>query len=186
MMGILPEARAAYERRDWTRARELFNAARAEGELPPDDLYALSDAAWWVGENEELLEACERAYWSFLESDRPGRAAMAATDIAVVHFLAGEESIGSGWISRAGRLLEKQPEAAEHGYLLYLLDVEGPLGGIAPSESAAVESLLASARRVQEIGRRHGDRTLIAAGTLGEGRALVKIGRVDRGLSLLD
>jgi DNA-binding CsgD family transcriptional regulator len=186
MSALLDEARAAHALRDWPRARELFGAASARGELQADDLYALSDAAWWLGDNEAVLEACERAYRAYLESEQPRRAALAALDIAAVLFLRGDGSLASGWVSRAGRLLEGQPEAAEHGYLVYLLEVEGPLGGIASSEHGAFERLLASARRVQEIGRRHGDRTLMAVGTLGEGRALVKVGHVAQGMALLD
>jgi DNA-binding CsgD family transcriptional regulator len=186
MTPILREAQEAYARRDWPRAYELYRTARASGELPADDLYALSDAAWWLGDNDTLLEACARAYRLYLEADQPRRAAVAAIDIAAALFLRGDALVASGWISRASRHLDGEPEAAERGYLLYLLEVEGPLGGIAPSAPAAVDKLIASARRVQEIGRRYGDRTLVAAGMLGEGRALVKVGRVAEGLALLD
>jgi DNA-binding NarL/FixJ family response regulator len=186
MSRTLQDARAAYGRRDWPRACELFTAARAEADLSADDLYALSDAAWWVGDNAELFRSCEAAYARYLEEGQPCRAATAATDIAVVHFLRGDEAPASGWISRASRLLQDQPEAAEHGYLLYLLEVEGPLGGIVAAQPGAADTLLASARRVQAIGRRHADPTLVAAGLLGEGRTLVKTGRVAEGLALLD
>jgi DNA-binding CsgD family transcriptional regulator/tetratricopeptide (TPR) repeat protein len=43
-----------------------------------------------------------------------------------------------------------------------------------------------SAREVQEIGRRHADPNLAALGILGEGRALIKQGRVVEGNELLD
>jgi len=162
-------ARAAYERHDWPRARELFRAARARGELPADGLYALSDAAWWLGDDEECLEACGGAYHLYLKEDQPRRAALAAVDLAMVFFLRGESTLGSGWMSRARRLLDDQPEAAEHGYVLYLLEVEGPLGGVVPSDPIALSSLLAAARRVQEIGRQHGDPSLRAVGIVGEG-----------------
>jgi DNA-binding CsgD family transcriptional regulator len=186
MTTLLEQARAACVRRDWPRAHELYSAARAQGELPADDLYALSDAAWWLGDADVPLEACEAAYWSYLESDRPRRAAIAALDIAAVLYLRGEEGPASGWLSRASRHLEAQPEAAEHGYLIYFSEVEGPLGGVAPTEPVALEILLASACRVREIGRRFGDRTLMAAGMLGEGRAWVRAGRVAQGMALLD
>jgi DNA-binding CsgD family transcriptional regulator len=182
----LLEARAAHARRDWPRARDLFLAERALARLSADDLYALSDAAWWLGDNALLFDAGAQAYDAYLAAGRPRRAAIAATDIAAVHFLAGEGRVGSGWISRAQRLLEAEPEAAEHGYLAYMLEVEGPLGGIVATDARAFDDVIAAARRVQELGRRHGDATLVAAGTLGEGRALVKAGQVDRGLALLD
>jgi DNA-binding NarL/FixJ family response regulator len=186
MSELLHLARDAHARRDWPMAVSLFREAEAAGPLLPDDLYAWSDAAWWLGDNEQMFAAAERAYAAYLDCDQPRRAAVAATDIAAAHFLAGDGTVASGWIGRAQRLLAHEPDSAERGYLVYLLEVEGPLGGIAPSEAAAVEELIGSARRVQEIGRRHGDRTLVALGTLGEGRARVKAGEVDHGLPLLD
>jgi DNA-binding CsgD family transcriptional regulator len=186
MTDLLDRARAAYRQRDWPRACELFNAARDEDELPVDDLYALSDAAWWMGDNAEVLQSAEAAYHRYLDDRRPRRAAIAAVDIAVVHFLRGEGTAASGWISRAGRLLENEPESAEHGYLLYLLEVEGPLGGIAPAAPAAFDALMAAARQVQDLGHRHGEPTLVATGLLGEGRALIKMGRAAEGLARLD
>jgi DNA-binding CsgD family transcriptional regulator len=186
MTATLEQARAAYSQRDFGRARQLFTDARLDGALGPDDLYSLSDAAWWVGDNATVTAAAEEAYRLYCEEDRPLRAGYVALDIAVAYFLRGEDTLGSGWLARARRLLDEQPEAAEHGYLLYLVGVEGPLGGIVPSEPAAIDALLTSARAVQEIGRRHGDATLVAAGMLGEGRGLVKAGRVAEGLSLLD
>jgi tetratricopeptide (TPR) repeat protein len=183
---VLEQARAAYRRRDWPLARDRFAVARANGELAADDFYCLGDAYWWLGENEACLEACGAAYRLQLATGQPRRAAIAALDIATVHFLRGEDTVGSGWLSRARRLLDGEPEAAEHGYILYLVEVEGPLGGIAPAESEATERVLAAARRVHEIGVRHGDPTLVAAAILGEGRALVRAGRVAEGLALLD
>jgi DNA-binding CsgD family transcriptional regulator/Tfp pilus assembly protein PilF len=48
------------------------------------------------------------------------------------------------------------------------------------------DEAIAHARRMQDLGRRFGDPNLLAVGTLGEGRALVKQGRVGEGLPLLD
>lgn len=186
MTALLDLARAAYACRDWVRASELFAAARAQQPLCADDTYALSDAAWWVGDNDTVFDAALHAYDLFIAEARPLRAAYTALDLAVAFFLRGDESQGAGWLGRSQRLLEHEAESAVHGYHRYLIEVEGPLGGIAPSDPGAVESLLAAARDVQDMGRRHGDRTLEAAGMLGEGRALVKSGRTVEGVRLLD
>jgi DNA-binding NarL/FixJ family response regulator len=66
----------------------------------------------------------------------------------------------------------------EHGYLLYL-ELEGALGG-------DPDAVVAMAGRVRDIGRRHDDANLAAAGDLFEGRALVKQGRMAEGMALLD
>jgi DNA-binding NarL/FixJ family response regulator len=176
---ILEAARDAHRRHDWAGAREGFTAARAAGELATADLEALADAAWWLGETEEASAVLEVAYRRHLDEGRPGRAAMAAIGVAVIHLLRGDGVVGSGWLGRAQRLVRDQPEGVEHGYLLYL-ELEGALGGEDPA--AVVET----ARRVREIGRRHADPNLAAAGDLFEGRVLVRQGRMAEGMALLD
>jgi DNA-binding CsgD family transcriptional regulator len=173
-------AREAYQRCDWQAARDGFAAAASSADLSADDAFAFAGAAWWLGRVEESLTAGEQAYRRYLEGDRPERAAMAAIHIAVDLFLRGDEVVGSGWIQRAQRLLDDRPDSAEHGYLTYLLEVEAALGG------PALDEVIASAGRVAELGHRHRDVNLVALGMLGQGRALVKQGRMDDGLALLD
>ena len=98
---------------------------------------------------------------------------MAAVGIAVNAFLRGDEVVGAGWLGRAQRLLQGQPEGLAHGYLLYL-ELEGTLG----DDPGGVAE---RARRLRELGRRHADPNLAAAGDLFEGRALIKAARVAEG-----
>jgi hypothetical protein len=53
----LKEARAAYARRDLVAARDAYVAAQAVGSLTAEDLSALGDAAWWIGDVATLLSA---------------------------------------------------------------------------------------------------------------------------------
>jgi DNA-binding NarL/FixJ family response regulator len=175
----LAAARDAFRRHDWAGARERFAAARAAGELAAADLDALADAAWWLGDVEEASAVLELAHRRYLEEGRPRRAAMAAIGIAVNHLLRGDGVVGSGWLGRARRLLHDLPEGVEHGYLLQL-ELEGGLDGDDP------EAVVATARRVGELGRRHGDPNLVATGDLFEGRVLVRQGRVADGMARLD
>ena len=177
--GLLEAARDAHRRHDWADARDRFGAARAAGELAAADLEALADAAWWLGDLPEASAVLEEAYRRRLDDGRPRQAAMAAIGIAVNHFLGGDEVVGAGWLGRAQRLLRDQPEQAEHGYLLYL-ELEGALDG------GDDDAVAAMAGRVRDIGRRHRDPNLVAAGDLFEGRALVRQGRVAEGMALLD
>jgi tetratricopeptide (TPR) repeat protein len=117
---LLHAARAAIDRRDWAAARAGFSAVRARVELGADDLNALGDAAWWLGEVDEALAAYEGAYRLYLQGQQPRRAAVSAVGLAVSLFLRGETEIGSGWMNRAERLLRDEQEGPEHGYLLYL------------------------------------------------------------------
>jgi DNA-binding CsgD family transcriptional regulator len=176
----LAAARAAYRRRDWHAARDGLRAVAAVEQLSADDAFTLADAAWWLGRVEESLAAAEQAYRRYLDGDRPTRAAMAAIHLAVDLLLRGDEVVGSGWLRRAERLLEDQPDAVERGYLRYLLEVEAALGG------PGFDAVVVAARQVRELGEHHGDPNLVTLGTLGEGRARVKQARTREGLALLD
>jgi DNA-binding NarL/FixJ family response regulator len=176
---VLEAARDAYRRHDWAGARVRFAAARAAGELAAGDLDALADAAWWLGDVAEASAVLEEAYRRHLDGGAPRPAAMAAIGIAVNAFLGGDGVVGSGWLGRAQRLLRDEPEHVEHGYLRYL-ELEGDLAGGDPA------AVVAAARRVRDIGRRHADPNLVAAGDLFEGRALVKQGDMAEGMALLD
>ena len=180
LTGMADAARDAYRRRQWSEARELFRSCRQVGDLTADDLAALADSAWWLGLVDESIECAEAAYRANLAVHRHREAAGQATTIAVNHFLRGEEAPGMGWLGRAATLLTDDPDCAEAGYLRYLTEVEGALGGPDP------DGVITSARAVANLGRRLGDKNLIAAGAVGEGRVLIKQGRVTDGMSLLD
>jgi DNA-binding NarL/FixJ family response regulator len=181
LTATLERARAAYAHREWAQAREAYLAARAVAPLSAEDMAALSDAAWWEGAIDESLSACEEAYRLFLHGDdpQPRPAAMLAIDIGFSWYLRGEEAMGSGWISRAQRLLEGEADCAEHGYLQSLA-IDEALG--AGDFDAAIEA----ASAIAAIGARHGDATLSSYALVGEGVALIKQGNVRDGLAVLD
>jgi DNA-binding NarL/FixJ family response regulator len=176
---FIETARGAFERRDWRAARDAFHEARSRGDLAADDYFALAEAAWWVGEIDEALRAFEAAHRHYLDAGQPRRAAMAAMFLAAHASERGDSAIGSAWVGRMQRLLRDEPEGAEHGYPLYW-DVFGAMG------RGDLDGALAVARRMQDLGRRFTDPNLVAIGGLGEGRALIKQGRVEDGIALLD
>jgi ATP/maltotriose-dependent transcriptional regulator MalT len=177
--GILERAREAYRRRDWVTARSGFVRALGDAPLEADDLYALSNCAWWLGDLEEALRLQRQVHQAYLDGDDVGTAALVAIDIGYTLSLRGEHAQGSGWVGRAGRLLEDQPECAEHGYLLYL-EFE------AAFDASDLDASLGVAQRVHAHGRRFDDPTLLALGVLGQGRVLVRRGEMRAGLALLD
>jgi DNA-binding NarL/FixJ family response regulator len=166
--------------RDWQEARDGFHAAAQRGPLSADDLDAWADAAWWLGLVDESIAAASEAYRRFLADGRPRRAATSAVMVAVNHFLRGEGGEGAGWVGRAQRLMAGEPESVEQGFLRYMLEVEGGLDG------PDLDGVVATARELNALGRRLGDPNLAAAGILGEGRALVRQGRVPEGMAALD
>lgn len=177
---VLRNARSAHARRSWAAARAGFLAARTgDAGLCADDMDALGDCAWWLGLSDESVAAYAEAYDLYQQDRQPRKAAMSAFGVAATLFLRGEVTPASGWMARAQRLLADQPESAEHGYLLYA-EVEGAL------EEAELDAVIAGARQVQTMGRRHQDPTLVALGVLAEGRALVRKGHPREGTALLD
>jgi DNA-binding NarL/FixJ family response regulator len=175
----LQQARDAYGRGRWDLAHAGFAEVAATSPLEVDDLAAYADAAWWLGRNDESLALSEQVYRRCLQGERAPAAARLAVEIGFLWLLRGEETIGSGWISRAHRLLADAPECAEHGYLRYL-DVLAALG------EAAFDRAIAGARDMAVLARRHDDPTLEAIALVLEGVATVRSGRVARGLAICD
>ena len=84
-----------------------------------------------------------------------------------------------GWLMRAQRHLDDQPECFQHGFLLLCRSaVAGNTGQ--PDEA------LDLAVGATEIGQRFDHRDLIALGIHGQGLALIAGGQVPRGMALLD
>jgi DNA-binding CsgD family transcriptional regulator len=176
---LVVEARAgAYEafgRRDWAAAYAAF---RACDELGADDHDALAESAHWLGLADEVIESYTEAYRLHLDTGSPRRASLSAFMLAIYLRLRGDGARSDGWLARAQRLLAAEAEGAEHGYALYLA-----VARLMGSDLAAAAE---SARRMQDIGRRFGDDSLVALGVFFEGRTLVKQARVQEGLALLD
>jgi hypothetical protein len=59
--GGLDEARAAYGGRRWEDAFEGFAAADVITALEPDDLVAMSESAFWVGDVPSAIDARTRS-----------------------------------------------------------------------------------------------------------------------------
>ncbi|HSI92864.1 MAG TPA: LuxR C-terminal-related transcriptional regulator [Jiangellaceae bacterium] len=180
MTDALREARDAYQRRDWSRAVEWYEAAGAQGGLSGADAGALADAAWWLGRIDESNQAHEQGYRRQLDAGEPRAAAMSAIALAVNLLLRGDDVLGSAWMTRARRLLDDDRDSPEYGYVLFLTEVEANFG--TPNRDGALDA----ARQVQELGRRHSHPELVVAGTMGEGRILIKQGAPRRGVARLD
>ena len=133
-----------------------------------------------LGRDDEYLRALERAYHAHLEAGAVPRAVRCA-------FWAGPEAAAPRRggarqrVVRPGeRLLEReQRDCVERGYLL----IPAMLG----AASAATTRPCARRRReAAAIGERFGDRDLVALVVEEQGHALVRLGRVEQGLRLMD
>jgi DNA-binding CsgD family transcriptional regulator len=177
--GSLAEARAAYERRDWLRACDAYRAALVDESLSGEDLYCYANTYWWLGRLDEALPILADAHQALLREAAPRTAALVALDTGYTFALRGDEAQASGWMARAARLLEREGDCVERGYLVYC-NAEEAVG------VADVDHVLTLVDDVRDIGRRFGDPCLVALSAVLEGRVRIKQGSVTEGMSLLD
>jgi DNA-binding NarL/FixJ family response regulator len=175
----LRAAHEAYKRRDWAAAYRGYGDLYGTVSLTGEELYLFAHAAWWLGHIREMLRLCEESHATFLAEGRVERAAMVALETAFQWFLCGKPELGSGWLSRARRLLESLPQCLGHAWLVELEANERAAAG-------DIEGALAGARRLQDFAVQLDEPALTSFGLALEGRLMVRRGDVERGFGLLD
>jgi DNA-binding CsgD family transcriptional regulator len=178
--GQLDGARSAYAERSWLAAFESFARADSEEPLGADDLELYSTAALMLARDDEAVAILQRTHHRRLEQGETQGAVRAAIWIGLNLAYRGAVGPASGWLARAQRLLEQdQRQTAYHGYLLlpqaFRHEANGDFGAA---------SALAGDAAV--IGERLGDDDLFALGLHLQGHMIVRQGRVQEGLALLD
>jgi hypothetical protein len=113
----LERARTALDEHAWSEAYAALSWLDHEGDLGGADLERLGEAAWWNAHPRESLDAFARSYAAYVAEGDPARAAFVALRLAFEHFETRDVAQWNGWMGRATRLLEDQPESAVHGYL---------------------------------------------------------------------
>lgn len=178
--GVLEAARAAYARRAWRAAREAYAALIERGPLSLDDIERYAIAAHLVGEEQESRDALARGYRTALELDDVTRAARFAFYLGHSMIFTGEMAQANGWFARArGHLADRGTDCVEWGYLLIPAGVEQMAAG-------DFEGARDTFREAYAIGWRFADASLAAAAGHGLGRALLRLGLVGEGMTLLD
>ncbi len=171
--------REALDAHRWREAFDLLSEADRNDALGPEDLEALSKAAWFTGQGDLALETKERAFKAHLDAGNRARAAALAFDVGHDYNLQLKLSIASAWISRGERILQDEPEGYAHGYLALAKSWLGQATG-------DIDGAIAWAAKAVELGARYGEHDLQAWGLMQEGSALVTIGRIDEGFRLMD
>src|SRR5256884_843867 len=180
MSDLVDGGRAAVAARDWQRALALLREADDAGVLEPSDVERLAEAAFWMGNLEECIEARERAYAGLVEEGDVRAAALVALHLAFHHAGRASLAVAAGWLESATTLLADLPECVEHGWRAWIeAIVAGEVFGDREEELRLAEPTI-------EIGRMLGDRDVESLGVLEKGGALIHLGRVDEGLPLLD
>src|SRR5829696_4767588 len=161
-------------------ASEALTAADHASPLKAEDLELLATSAYMLGRDQAYVAALERAHRAYLERDRGLPAARAAFWIAINLAIRGEAGGAKGWLARARRLVEREPEdCVERGYLV-LADM---LDRAATGDSDAA---IAAGGEAVAMGERFADADLFALAAQDLGGILIKHGRVAEGLGLLD
>jgi DNA-binding CsgD family transcriptional regulator len=176
---MLIRGRDAFSRRAWREAFDHLSAADRTTPLAAEDIEHLATAATLVG-RDDGPEFWARAHQEFLNLGDIERAARCAFWVAFLLMTAGKPARGSGWISRGRRLLEDgQASGAVQGLLLIPLALQRVIEGDA-------EGAYTAFTEASQIANRHHDRDLAALSRHGLGRALIYMGRIADGVTLLD
>ncbi len=176
----LNQGRESYGRRAWDDAYQLLTRADEAAPLSADDLDMLAWAAALVGRDDDFLRVLERIYHARLDSGERLRAARAAFWLAIRLLFLGEPGRASGWFARVQRIVESaEKDCVEQGYLL----LPAALRGLAAGEHDAAYAAAAGAA---EIGDRFDEADLIALARYLQGQALMRQGRIENGMALLD
>lgn len=176
----LSRGREAVKCYDWSDAFASFGEADAAGALSPEDLEALSESAWWCSRIDDHVNALERAYTLYMEQGNPRRAAVLCVLLAESSFHRLASSVASGWLRRAERLLDAEPESPEHGYLARFQ------ARVAFEGEGDLEQSIEYAEKAWELATRFRDRDLQMLALHDRGYILLANGRVEEGMSLME
>jgi DNA-binding NarL/FixJ family response regulator len=176
----LERGRASYEARAWSDAYEALSRADARHPLAPEDLELLSRSAYMLGRDDDYSSGLERAHDLYLTAGDVPRAVRCAFWIGHSMLFRGRTVRARGWFARANReLASEERDCVERGYLLIPVWLEQMAGG-------DYEAGHATAGEAAATGERYGDADLTWLARDEQGRALVKLGRVEAGLRLVD
>lgn len=176
----LERGRQAYAHRAWLDAYEALSRADAAAPLGAADVELLATSAALLGERDRHLSLLERLHKLQLDAGETEEAAKAAVVLGMNLAVAGEVGPAMGWFGRAERLVEQvEADSVVHGYLLLPAAVQRMVSGDADGAHAA-------AAEAAVIASRFGAHDLFATASNIAGATLIKQGRVDEGLQILD
>ena len=170
----------AMAKHDWGQAYGLLRSLLAQSDARPDHLESLMEASWWVGQIDDSITAGERAVGRYMSAGENVAAARVAIQVAETYGQRLQRSIASGWIRRAGRLLEGTEISPELGHLRRL---EATL---ASGSEGGLDHAIELAGEVQAIGVSTGNRDLEMLGLHDRGRFAAYLGDVDTGMALME
>jgi DNA-binding CsgD family transcriptional regulator len=176
----LERGRRSYEARSWEAARSALLAADAASPLGPEDLWRAAMSSYLTGRDAEFEGLLERAHQEHLRSGDEVGGARCAFWLGFHLADRGEIGAATGWFGRASRLLERDGgDRVERGYLLVPAAHQR-------LQSGDADGAFRTAAEAVGIGERFGDADLVSLALHLQGHALLREGRVEAGLALLD
>ena len=160
-------------------AHELLSRGDQEQSLSAQDLELLARAAYMLGRDEEYASSLERAFHAYLDAGDVASAARCTWWIGHGHLFRGEPAPARGWFARGQRLVERTGDCVARGYLAI------PLVFKHSSRRDYVDAL-SVAEEIAEIAERFGDPDLLTMAMMEQASALLRQGRRDEGLQLVD
>jgi DNA-binding NarL/FixJ family response regulator len=177
---VVDRGRKAHAEQAWADAYRCFRRADETAQLDAEDLERFAACAYLIGHNNDYLGVLGRAHKAYADAGETARAVRCAFWIGLEHAFRGEMGPAGGWFGRAQRLLQRQKSASvEEGYLLLPL-VEQHL------HAGEMEKALSTATRAAKIGDQFDDADLSACARHLQGRALLRLQRIEEGQALLD
>ena len=171
----LGHARELHKQSPWAEACEEFAAADRADQLEADDLERYAEAAQILGRGAEAIQLLRRAFNLRIEAGEVDPAITSAFWLFQALIINAEFARARGWAAQVRRSM---PDV-DNGWFLfteaYFL--------IAAGDYDQAAQLLA---RAADLGSRRRETDLIAFATTVWGRALIKAGRLEEGLSRLD
>ncbi|WP_240786952.1 response regulator transcription factor [Ramlibacter rhizophilus] len=171
--------RQAFLRREWKEAFRQLKAGDAESPLEPADLERLAQAAYLIGRDADATALFMRAHYVSMDAGAPERAARWAFWLSLNALLGGDIAQSTGWLARIQRIVGTCPDCAEQGYV----DV---LSGLAQLGQGHAENACAIFGHAISRAVRFKAPDLMAMSLLGQGQALIQIGRAADGVPRLD
>jgi tetratricopeptide (TPR) repeat protein len=166
----------AFAAADWAAAQAAFASALEEEPGDPEALDGLGQSLWWLGERDAAIDRRREAYAEYRRRGDAPEAGRLATYLAGEHRIDGQQAAASGWLARARRLLDGAELAPAHGWLAIEDAKRAP-------DAANVER---HARIALDVAQQLADPDVECMALAQLGRALVRQGRVDEGVALLD
>ena len=178
MLDKLQQGRESYLHRKWEEAYQSLSLADQATPLGIEDLERLANSAYLTGRDHHFQKFLDRADHASVETGDGPRAARTAFWLGLSLLLRGDMGQASGWLARTQRLVEGR-DCVERGYLLLPVAEQHLRAGKADAADT-------TAAEAAGIGDRFADPDLIACARHLQGRALIRQGQVQPGLTLLD